>query len=392
MQVKQIYELMNGVTSEILGKTEVVKEDLSNIVDVGVELFDATSVDNYVKSLVNHIGKVIFVNRPYAGNVPSMLMDSWEFGSVLEKISADIPEATENESWELVNGQEYKQDIFYKPSVSAKFFNSKVTFEVPMSFTEMQVKESFSSATQLNGFLSMLYNAVDKSMAIKIDSLIMRTINNAIGETFKADATAFTPQGASDVDYTTASTNRCVNLLKLYNDKFDKELTADTAITDPEFIRFASYVMSLYVDRLSKISTLFNVGGKDRFTPADMLHIVMLSDFKASATAYLESDTFHNNLVALPESESVPYWQGSGTTYSFADVSKIMVKTATGTDITVTGILAVMFDRDAMGVCNTDRRVTTNYNAKAEFYNNYYKFDASYYNDLNENCVVFYVA
>lgn len=392
MQVNQIYQLMNGVTSEILGSTGIVKEDLSNIVDVGTQLFDATSIDNYVKSLVNHIGKVIFVNRPYAGNVPSMLMDSWEFGSVLEKISADLPVATENESWELVNGQEYKQDIFYKPSVSAKFFNSKVTFEVPMSFTEMQVKESFSSATQLNGFLSMLYNAVDKSMAIKIDSLIMRTINNAIGETFKADATAFTPQGASDVDYTTASTNRCVNLLKLYNDKFGTTLTADKAITTPEFIRFASYVMSLYVDRLSKISTLFNVGGKDRFTPADMLHIVMLSDFKASATAYLESDTFHNNLVALPESESVPYWQGSGTTYSFADVSKIMVKTATGTDITVTGILAVMFDRDAMGVCNTDRRVTTNYNAKAEFYNNYYKFDASYYNDLNENCVVFYVA
>lgn len=392
MQVNQIYQLMNGVTSEILGNTGIVKEDLSNIVDVGVQLFDATSIDNYVKSLVNHIGKVIFVNRPYAGNVPSMLMDSWEFGSVLEKISADLPVATENESWELVNGQEYKQDIFYKPSVSAKFFNSKVTFEVPMSFTEMQVKESFSSATQLNGFLSMLYNAVDKSMAIKIDSLIMRTINNAIGETFKADATAFTPQGGTGVDYTTASTNRCVNLLKLYNDKFGTTLTADKAITTPEFIRFASYVMSLYVDRLSKISTLFNVGGKDRFTPADMLHIVMLSDFKASATAYLESDTFHNNLVALPESESVPYWQGSGTTYSFADVSKIMVKTATGTDITVTGILAIMFDRDAMGVCNTDRRVTTNYNAKAEFYNNYYKFDASYYNDLNENCVVFYVA
>lgn len=386
MQVKQIYELMNGVTSEILGKTAVVKEDLSNIVDVGVELFDATSVDNYVKSLVNHIGKVIFVNRPYTGNVPSMLMDSWEFGSVLEKISADIPEATENESWELENGHSYDPNIFYKPSVSAKFFNSKVTFEVPMSFTEMQVKESFSSATQLNGFLSMLYNAVDKSMSIKIDSLIMRTINNAIGETFKADATAF------NGNYASTSTNRCVNLLYLYNQKFNKQLTASEAVTDPDFIRFASYTMTLYVDRLSKISSLFNVGGKDRFTPADMLHIVMLSDFKASATAYLESDTFHNNLVALPESESVPYWQGSGTAYGFADVSKIIVKTATGTDITATGILAVMFDRDAMGVCNSDRRVTTNYNAKAEFYNNYYKFDASYYNDLNENCVVFFVA
>ena len=123
MQVKQIYTLMNTVTGEILGKTDLVQEDLSNIVDVGTELFDATSVDNYVKSLVNHIGKVIFVDRKYSGNVPSMLMDGWEFGSVLEKISADLPNATENESWDLVDGQEYKQDIFYKPSVSAKFFN-----------------------------------------------------------------------------------------------------------------------------------------------------------------------------------------------------------------------------------------------------------------------------
>ena len=173
MTVKQIYELMNGVTEELLGKTDLVKEDLSNVVDVGTELFNAKDVDSYVRSLVNHIGKVIFVDRPYAGSVPSVLMDSWEFGSVLEKISADLPEATENESWELENGQEYKQDIFYKPSVSAKFFNSMITFEIPMSFTEKQVKQSFSNAAQLNGFVSMLYNSVDKAMTVKMDSLVM---------------------------------------------------------------------------------------------------------------------------------------------------------------------------------------------------------------------------
>ena len=386
MQVKQIYTLMNTVTGELLGKTGLVQEDLSNIVDVGTELFDATSVDNYVKSLVNHIGKVIFVDRKYSGNVPSMLMDGWEFGSVLEKISADLPDATENESWELENGQEYKQDIFYKPSVSAKFFNKKVTFEVPMSFTELQVKESFSNANQLNGFLSMLYNAVDKALTVKMDGLVMRTINNMIGETIYSDL-----QSAGVVDYTKSGT-KAVNLLKLYNDKFSKTLTAAQAITDPDFIRFASYEMALYVDRLSKISTLFNIGGKERFTPADMLHTVMLSEFKAAATAYLQSDTFHDNYVALPDSETVPYWQGSGQDYAFADTSKITIKTADGHIVETSGVLAVMFDRDAMGVCNLDRRVTTNYNAKAEFYNNYYKFDAGYFNDLNENCVVFFVA
>ena len=169
MTVEQIYSLMNSVTGEILGESAVLAEDLSNVVDIGTEVFNASSVDNYVKSLVNHIGRVIFVNRPYAGSVPSVLMDGWEFGSVLQKITAELPEATENESWNLTNGASYDTNVFYKPEVSAKFFNKRVTFEIPMSFTEKQVKESFSNAEQLNGFLSMLYNAVDKSMTVKVD-------------------------------------------------------------------------------------------------------------------------------------------------------------------------------------------------------------------------------
>ena len=384
MEVKQIYNIVNSVTSEVLGKTDLVAEDLSNIVDVGTEVFNGTSVDNYVKSLVNHIGKVIFVDRPYTGNIPSLVMDSWEFGSVLEKISSDIPNATENDTWDLQDGTEYKQDIFYKPSISAKFFNSKVTFEVPMSFTERQVKESFSNVNQLNGFISMIYNAVDKSMTVKMDGLIMRTINNMIGETINAEA------GTTALAEHTGM--KAVNLLKLYNEKFGKTLSATDCVTDSDFIRYASYMMSLYIDRLSKISTLFNVGGKERFTPNDMLHVVMLSEFKSSATAYLQSDTFHDSYVALPNAETVPYWQGSGTDYSFENTSKINVKTSTGSTVEAGGILAVMFDKDAMGVCNLDKRVTTNYNAKAEFFNNYYKFEAGYFNDLNENFVVFFVA
>lgn len=393
MKVEQIHTLMNNVTSEILGKTDIVAEDLSNVVDIGNEIFSNTEVDNYVKSLVNHIGKVIFVNRPYSGNIPSMLMDSWEFGSVVEKIQADLPTAYENKSWDLTDGQSYDPNVFYKPTVSAKFFNNKVTFEIPMSFTEKQVKESFSSATQLNSFLSMLYNSVDNSMTIKIDSLVMRTINNMIGQTFHAEF-----PDVSDGNYNAVSGIKAVNLLKLYNDKFTKTLTADSCLTDSEFIKFASYTIGVYRDRLTKISTLFNVGKKERFTPKDRMNIVMLSDFFESSKTYLESDTYHNDLVALPNAEIVPYWQGSGTDYSFAKVSDIHVNienpSSRGTTIemSISGILAIMYDKDSMGVCNSDRRVTTNYNAKAEFYNNFYKFDASYFNDLNENFVVFFVA
>ena len=394
MDVKQIYSLVNTVSGEVLGNTELVHEDLTGLVDLGNEVFNQNAVDNYVKSLVNHIGKVVFVNRPYSGKVPSVLMDSWEFGSVLEKISADVPDAEENDTWNLQDGKEYKQDVFHKPTVTAKFFNSKVTFEVPVSITERQVKESFSSAEQMNGFLSMIYSAVDKSMTIKTDALIMRTINNMIAETLDADKTAFgfVPSTHETVDYSTASTVRCVNLLKLYNDKTGAHLTAAAAITTPDFIRFAAYVMGLYSDRLQTISTLFNVGGKERFTPKDVLHTVLLSDFAAAAKAYLYADTFNSENVLLPQAETVASWQATGKNYAFENTSKIDVKSASGANVSVSGVLGVMFDRDALGVTNLDKRVTTNYNAKAEFFNNYFKFDAGYFNDTNENFVVFFVA
>lgn len=396
MEVKQIYQIINSVSSEVLGKTDIVLDDLTGIVDLGTEVFNQNSVDNYVKSLVNHIGKVIFVNRPYAGKVPSVLMDAWEFGSVLEKISADVPAAEENDTWDLKDNHSYDQDVFHKPTVTAKFFNSKVTFDVPVSITERQVKESFSSAAQLNGFISMIYAAVEKSMTIKADALIMRTINNMIAETVLADAKAFGATAAGDMtgaDLSSASTARCVNLLNLYNDKTGAttKLTAAKAITDPDFIRFASYVMGTYADRLQSISTVFNVGGKERFTPKDMLHVVLLSDFAKAAQTYLYSDTFNRGDVLLPQAETVPFWQGSGKNYDFASTGHIEVKENGGKDVEITGVLGVMFDRDALGVCNLDRRVTTNYNAKAEFFNNYYKFDAGYFNDTNENFVVFFI-
>lgn len=384
MEVKQIAYLMNTVTKEVLGESAIQTEDLSNVVDIGTQIFDADAVEPYVKSLVNHIGKVIFVNRAYAGNVPSVLMDSWEYGSVLEKITAELPEATDNESWELTDGTFYNPYVFHKPEVSAKFFNKKVTFEIEMSFVSMQVKQSFSNAAQANAFYSMIENAVSKSLTVKIDELVMKTINNMVGETLYSEFPAGTYTGTG---------TKAINLLKLYNDRFSTTLTAEDCVTSPEFIRFAAYEMNLYKSRLTKLSRLFNIGEKDRFTSSDNMHCVMLADFKNAAEVYLQSEVYHNELTALPNGiETVPFWQGSGTSYAWEDITKIDVKTATGHVISATGILAVMFDRDALGVCNLDRRVTTAYNPKAEFFNNFYKFDAGYFCDTNENFILFYVA
>lgn len=385
MDVKQIYQFVNTATSETVGETAVVNEDLSNIVDVGTAIFNANGVDNFTKSLVDHVGKVIFVDRPYAGSVPSVVRDGWEYGAVLEKVMVNkLTDATENESFELTDGVSYDPNIFYKPDVSAKFYSKKTTFEIPQSITEMQVKSAFSSATQMNSFISMLYTAVENSMTVKTDGLVMRTINNMIAETFYDMNSAGT--------YTGAGNTRCINLLQRFNTTYSQSETPAGCLYNPDFIRYASYQMGLVKSRLTKVSQLFNIGGADRFTPADRLHFVTLADFKSATDVFLQSGTFNEQFTKLPNSETVPFWQGSGTSYGFTDISKIDVATASGHTVSAPGVIGVMFDRDALGVANLDRHTTTAYNPKAEFFNTWYKFTCGYYNDFNENMVVFYVA
>lgn len=386
MEMKQVYGFVNDATKEVLGESVLLQEDLSNIADIGTAVFNTDSFDHYTKSLIDHIGKVIFVNRKYRGRVPSIVMDGWEFGACLQKCACELPVATENETWDLEAGTSYDDNIFTPPTISNRFYQKRLTFEVPISITQEQFKSAFSNAEQVGAFISMIYTAIENSMTIKLDALIMRAIANMIAETVYDDFGANAITGGSHV--------KAVNVLYLYNQMVGEgnTITAGEMCTNPEFIRFAINLMSMYKDRLASESTLFNVDAKARFTPEDRLHFVVLSEFASGAKAYLQSDTYHKDLVALPNHEVVPYWQGSGTGFAFTDTSKVYCTSASGHNETVTGILGVMFDSDAVAVTNMNRRTTSKYNAKAEFTNLWNKMDAGYLNSLQENFVVFFGA
>lgn len=379
MEMTQIYEIVNETTAQVTGTAPVADVDCNQIVDAGAEVLETDKVDHYVKSLIDRIGKVVFVNRPYSGGTPSVMMDSWEYGAILEKIQYEgLPEAEENDTWELEDRRSYDPNIFYKPSVSAKFFSERRTFDIPMSFAQRQVKTAFTSSGQLQAFFSMIETAISNGMTVKMDSLVEATINNFLATTY-GDGTA---------------NARVVKLLTDYATFTGKEApSAATALADPEFIRFCAFIMKRKAVQMQKLSTVFNAGGKYRHTPSDRLKMILHADFAAAADAYLQSDTYHNEFVALPGADKVAFWQGSGTGFAWADTSKIIV-TPRGEEspVTISNIVGVMFDREALGVSNLDRRVTTNWNPKGEFTNNWYKFDAGYFNDFNENGVIFVLA
>jgi hypothetical protein len=387
MEVNQIYQILNTATTEVLGESVVVNEDLSNIVDVGTAVFNANSFDNYSHALVDKVGRMVFVNRPYRGAAPSVLMDEVTWGSVVQKVSSELPDSTANESYQLQNGTSYDPHVFNQPAVAEKFFAKYVTFEVDRSITERQLRSAFSSVGEMDAFLSMIFNEIEKRFSVDLDNLIFRTINSLVGDTLYTEYN-------SGSTFTGASHTKAVNLLYLYNTNINTgtAITAAEAMHTPAFLRYAAYVMGLYSDRLTRMSTLFNIGGKERFTPKDLQHFILLADFAKGADVYLQSDVWHNEFTALASHDTVPFWQGSGAGFAFDDVSSINIKTGNGNTVTAGGIIGVLFDRDALGVHGIERWVNTQYNAKADFTNYFYKYKAGYFNDTNENFVVFFVA
>lgn len=385
MKVEQVYEHLNAALQETLGETAVLNEDLSNIVDMGNLVFDANAVDPITKNLINRIGREVYVNRILKMTSPNVFKDSWEYGSIRMKVRTNLPESSKNETWDLNDGQSYDPNIFKKTDAFTRYWNKRVTFEIKQSITEKQIKQSFTSAGAMAAFLGMIQTAIENRFTCDLHKLAMDLYTNFIGETL------YTEYNSGDT-FTGASHNKAINLLYLYNTQFGKQLTADECIYDKEFIRFACYVIGKYVPRLETMSTLFNISETEKFTPRDRMHILMLSDFKKAADIYLQSDTFNDEFTRMPDAEEIAYWQGTGTDYGFDSVSKIHVTTNNNHEVECGGILCVMHDSEALGICCEERRTTSNFNPVAEFTNYWHKFDAEYFNDPDENFIVFFVA
>ena len=375
MLITQTKEILKTIANEMLGEDNtIVTENLENLQDIGNVLITQQNVDTYVKKLVDKIGKVVFKNRLLNSTAPSLLVDSWEYGAILQKVRMKLIPAEENDAVKLVDGQSYDQNVFHQPTVSATFYSKEITFEVPISYTTEQLKSSFNSESELNGFYNLLETTVQNSLTVKTDALIMRTINYRIGKT-----------------YTKGRASQKINLLAGYNKVSGGELTVANCFHDEGFLKYAISEIKNYQDRLKLPSSIFNDLKEETFTPVQNQKLVLLSDFKNTVDTHLIPVVQNSENLTL-SSETVPYWQGSGKTFAFEDISKIDVTLDSASETAkVGGIVGILFDDEALKVGNLSQYVTTNYNAKGDFYTNYYKEQSGFFVDLAENFIIFYV-
>ena len=402
MKVAQIASILNSkILPNILGGSAVVNEDLSNIVDIGIQIGDLNAYDKYIGKVINHIGLVKLADRELKVTAPDIYKEKWLYGSIMEMLSFELPDAIDNDQQSLTNGNTYNQDIFYAPDVDVKFYNDKASWQIPISLpgggsNDNRIAQSFSSPEQCVIFWTGIELSIQNALNLQTSALIMRCLNYYIAKQMYEDIIVGLDPGEGIGDKTGI---RCVNVLKEYNDRFAKTLKAEDCLTDPDFLKFAAYVQLMTKDGLASPSDMYNMEGAVRQTTDENLHYVTLSHYARATDLYLKADTYHNELVSLPRHKTVKYLQGPGADNSFESCSNVHVKVKaivsdveTSVEVNVSGIIAFMFDDYAASVTNETQNVTSHYNARADFYNNYYSVTAGYNNMYNQNFVIFYVA
>ena len=368
--VKQIYSIVNSIASQALGRSVVVDTDTS-FVNLGTEILSSDkNVDAWFNALVDRIGRTVMAMREYKANNAELKRDPIEFGVVLQKLSVQMPDAKKNTTWNKQS--EAASNPFDKSAmtIKQKLFTDFSTWEVDGTIPDMQLQTAFTSASAMAALIDAIFTAMYNSL-----ELAYQNTANLCRANFMA-----------------LRKNKGYNLLNMYNTETNHSLTVASALIDPDFLRYSSMMINLVSNRMAVLSRTFNDGSIDRFTSRDMQIINILADFNSRFTSYLQADTFHKELVALPNFKAVPYWQGSGTNWSFADVSSIKVQPANAElPIQMANVVACIYDRDAMGVTIDKRRTKSIYNPKDEYTNYFMKAEMGFYNDLSENGVVFYL-
>lgn len=403
MKVSQIASILNELNDVMVGSEANFADDLSNIVDAGSKVLDYTSqnnenYENYIKKLIDRVGKVIFVDRAYRSQAPDILKDSWEYGSILMKVRVSLMDNQDNATWQLgdiPNGTGLSNDqdsegnpiipsrldpfVLNKPTATAKFYNRRVAYEIPITIADYQLRSAFISASEMARFIATIENRIRVKKTLDIDALVMATIRNLAG--YKI------------------AIGKGINLLPLYNATLAQgvqPLTAADARTSPDFIRFANKTISLYKKYMGAASTLYNEGDYVTFTPSDRLKAIFLSEYVKDAEVYLYADSFHNEYDKLAGYDEVGAWQGSGTADNFESRSTISGTFANEDEKTVTGgidgVVAALFDEEAAVVCCEHERTTSQRNGRAEYVNYFYKYDCGVINDFEENCLIFYIS
>ena len=371
MTTEQIYTLVNEVNAEAFGANALSVVDTSTLISLGnTVLSSSTNTEAFLNTLAQRIGRTILRFRDYRNKLGDMVLNDFEYGAILQKIKVIMPVAEEDQSYDLIDGQTVDHYEISKPQVDQKLFVTRTPYQFKITIQREHLKEAFLSEAAMGGFIGVIFGEVRNAIEVSLENLGRVTLATAIAETI--------------------GTAREIKLVTGYNTDVNPAtpLTPGdvSVLNDDDFMRYAIYRMNNIKDAIQDMGQLYNDGTMDTFTPAEDLRFRVLSMFQRKLETVTQYAAFHNELVDFDGEYSVlNFWQAQQSPMAI-NIKKPSDGTATACDC----VVALMHDRDAMGVYKIDEVVsTTPMNSAGLYYNTYYHEKQLRFIDLSENFVSF---
>lgn len=386
MKFQDVVELTQNAVAQTLGSTYMEKDGKLapltsfNLVDVGKDVLDSGSVDSYVKALLTQMGKMIIESKVYKAELPSLFIDSFDWGGYIERVYFSPQDLLKDDMYDLVDGKVYEDHKFYKPNVSAKIFEEGKTIACPISITEDQIKMSFNSYEELNKFLSGIYQNVQNTITLGLEAYAHMLISAGIAVSIGA----------------TGNTRHLAT--EFYGAKHGKKLSE--MLADSAFLKYCMEQISLTKDQMKRYTTAFNNGSVPTFSTEEDLKVALLADFANACKFNVTADTFNADEIGLGDFDKVTSWQAfsadslrdfdveTNSSISISADSQNKLGLGTGA-FAKKGVIGVVYDYRAMGICPYRTKVTSNYTASADFWNQYHHQLVNYILDANFNIVSF---
>lgn len=395
-EVKQIKNIVNDAVADALGKNATATEiETTDIVSKGKLLENGTVqglYDKFFGSLVGRLAKTVYFVRTYEGTHRSILRDESEWGMFVQKVYYDMPTAVDNPTWNIpqidaqTGDRTYTQVSPYAVNttvgVSALLYGGQGTWSIEVVRPIEQIKTAFLSEAEMGAFINGIYVVIENAYKLEEERLVALAANTAMASALKG--------------------GKSRNLLAEYNTLHsDATLTVAECLTNKDFLRFASREIDLTRKNMKKMSTVFNKAGYETFTDDDKIVVEMLNHFTSAYATYLESDTFHNELISLEGYEEIPYWQASGTSFDFDTCSSINithddfidedVQGDTG-NVSQSGIICFLHDIENVAAYFGERYTWEEVNVRQRVVNHGEQARKGFAVDDHANAVVFYIA
>lgn len=368
MEVNQIYSVVNSIVSQALGQTALTAVDNQSLISLGNTVLSSSSnTENFLNTLVQRIGRTIYSFREYRSSFNGLLRSNFEWGAILQKLKTSMPVAETDQSYSLTDGTSVDMYKVSKPVVHQKLFVTETPYQLRVTIQRVHLKEAFLSAENMDAFLATVFGEVQNKIELSLEDLGRNCLNNFIAES--------------------SGTSRAINLLSVYNALTSKNLTVNTALVDPDFLRWAVGHIKLYSRKMRSMSTLYNDGTETRHTPAELQRLYVISDFETQLETVTQYAAFNESYIKLDGFYDVPFWQSAQSPYNIK-----VNRSSDGIETTVNNIVACLFDIEALGIYKQEEWTsTTPFNSAGGYFNTFWHLKQLYFNDLSENFIYFYL-